>query len=215
KDIACVPPSALPTVTISDIGIGPADAQINICEGSFVLLLEVLHGYLQWSIVKTKGYVRPIILAMLAHYAEAFAAIPAVSKEIHALSEKGYIRGNARPTKDVKEDKSRQKIYAGLILDLPEWVQTHSAALIIGGSKSWVRETDRSNGVGTEEYPWDYLSGGVEGECSPWTWKMSWNSNSSRRTTPPPMLRTQHAILPTKSFSPSVQLPTDTMQAFI
>lgn len=27
KDIACVPPSVLPTVTISDIGIGPADAQ--------------------------------------------------------------------------------------------------------------------------------------------------------------------------------------------
>ncbi|KAL8977531.1 MAG: hypothetical protein Q9205_006685, partial [Flavoplaca limonia] len=167
KDIACVPPSALPTATISDIGIGPAGAQINVCEGSFVLLLEVLHGCLQWSIVKTKGYVRPIILAMLAHYAEAFAAIPAVSKEIHALSEKGCIRGNARPTKDVKEDKSRQKIYAGLILDLPEWVQTHSAALIIWGSKSWVGETERSNGVETEGYPWDYLSGGVE--ATKWT----------------------------------------------
>ncbi|KAL8876539.1 MAG: hypothetical protein Q9198_005285, partial [Flavoplaca austrocitrina] len=162
KDIACVPPSALPTVTISDIAIGPADAQTNICEASFGLLLEVLHGRLQWSILKTKGYVRPIILAMLAHYAEAFAAIPAVSKEINALSEKGYIRGNARPTKDVKEDKSRQKIYAGLILDLPEWVQTHSAALIIWGSKSWVGETERSIGVDTAEYPWDYLSGGVE-----------------------------------------------------
>lgn len=204
KDMACVPPSALPTVTISDIGIGPADAQTNICEGSFGLLLEVLHGCLQWSIVETKGYIRPIILAMLAHYAEAFTAIPAVSREIRALAEKGYIRGNSRPTKDVKEDKSRQKIYAGLILDLPEWVQTHSAALIIWGSKSWIGETERSNGVDTEEYPWDYLSGGVEGACSPYTRKMSWNSNSSRRTTPPPMLHTQHAILPTRPFSSSV-----------
>lgn len=163
KDIACVPPSALPTVTISDIGIGPAEARTNFCEGSFGLLLEILHGCLQWSIVKTKGYVRPVILALLAHYAEAFAAVPAVSTEIHALSEKGHIRGNVRPTKDIREDKSRQKIYAGLILDLPDWVQTHSAALIIWGSKRWMGENEHSNSVDTEEYPWDYLSGGVEG----------------------------------------------------
>ncbi|KAL8999870.1 MAG: hypothetical protein Q9169_001411 [Polycauliona sp. 2 TL-2023] len=122
--IACVPPSALPMVTVSDIAIGPADTRTDLCESSLGLLLEILHGCLQWSIVKTKGYVRPIILALLAHYAEAFAAIPSVSKEIHALSEKGYIRGNARPTIDIKEEKSRQKIYAGLILDLPDWLYT-------------------------------------------------------------------------------------------
>ncbi|KAL8657310.1 MAG: hypothetical protein Q9226_002044 [Calogaya cf. arnoldii] len=164
KDMACVPPSALPTVTISDIGIGPAGARTDLCESSFGVLLEVLHGCLEWSIVKTKGYVRPIILALLAHYAEAFAAIPSVSTEIHALSEKGYIRGNARPTTDMREDKSRQKIYAGLVLDLPDWVQTHSAALIIWGSKRWMGENEPSSNVDTEEYPWDYLSGGVEEE---------------------------------------------------
>ncbi|KAL8674035.1 MAG: hypothetical protein Q9168_001567 [Polycauliona sp. 1 TL-2023] len=167
KALACVPPSALPMVTVSDIGIGPADARTHLCESSLGLLQEILHGCLQWSIVKTKGYVRPIILALLAHYAEAFAAIPSVSKEIHALSEKGYIRGNARPTKDVREDKSRQKIYAGLILDLPEWVQTHSAALINWGSKRWLEDNEHGDSLDTLEYPWDCLGGGVEGEYFP------------------------------------------------
>ncbi|KAL8848351.1 MAG: hypothetical protein Q9221_006600 [Calogaya cf. arnoldii] len=175
RDMACVPPSALPTVTISDIGIRPAGARTDLCESSFGLLLEVLHGCLEWSIVKTKGYVRPIILALLAHYAEAFAAIPSVSTEIHALSEKGYIRGNARPTTEMREDKSRQKIYAGLILDLPDWVQTHSAALIIWGSKRWMGENEHSSSLDTEEYPWDYLSGGVEGEC----FQPKWNAMES------------------------------------
>ncbi|KAL8925362.1 MAG: hypothetical protein Q9172_002242 [Xanthocarpia lactea] len=163
-DMATVPPLELPTVTISDIGVGPTRVHTGLCEGAFGLLLEILHGCLQWSIVKTKGYVRPIILALLAHYAEAFAAIPSVSREIHALSEKGYIRDSARRTIDVKEDKSRQKIYAGLIFNLPDWVQTHSAALIIWGSKRWMKDDDGVGTAGSDEYPWDYLSGGVEGE---------------------------------------------------
>ncbi|KAL8773381.1 MAG: hypothetical protein Q9209_001775 [Squamulea sp. 1 TL-2023] len=162
-EIARVPPSELPTVTISDVAVGPADASTSLCESAFGLLLEILHGCLQWSIVKTKGYVRPNILALLAHYAEAFVAIPAVSLEIRALSEKGYIRGNAKPAMDIKEDKSRQKVYAGLILGLPDWVSTHSAALIIMGSKRWM-EDEHHGSADSEEYPWDCLGGGVEGK---------------------------------------------------
>ncbi|KAL8677409.1 MAG: hypothetical protein Q9186_006164 [Xanthomendoza sp. 1 TL-2023] len=160
-DLATVPPHELPTVTISDIDVGPPGGGSKFCESAFGLLLEILHGCLQWSIVKTKGYVRSIVLALLAHYAEAFTAIPSVSREIQLLWEKGYIRGNARPDAEMKEDKSRQKIYAGLILGLPDWVRTHSAALIISDSKRWAPDYEHNS---NEDYPWDYLSGGVEEE---------------------------------------------------
>ncbi|KAL8776309.1 MAG: hypothetical protein Q9213_008320 [Squamulea squamosa] len=163
-DIASVPPLDLPTVNISDIAVGPADTRTSLCESAFGLLLEILHGCLQWSIVKTKGYVRPIILALLAHYAEVFVAIPSVTLEIRALWEKGYIRGNAKPIMEMKEDKSRQKIYAGLILGLPDWVSSHSTALIIWGSKRWWVDNEHHGSADTEDYPWDYLGGGVEGK---------------------------------------------------
>ncbi|KAL8730245.1 MAG: hypothetical protein Q9166_004222 [cf. Caloplaca sp. 2 TL-2023] len=162
-DIAAVPPHELPRVKISDIAVGPAGADTSLCESAFGLLLEILHGCIQWSVVKTKAYVRSIVLALLAHYSEVFAAIPSVSREIQALAAKGLLRGNAQSTADLRENKSRQKLYAGLILGLPDWVQTHSTALIIWGSKRWSEEQKHNDIEDNEEYPWDYLNGGVEG----------------------------------------------------
>ncbi|KAL8803186.1 MAG: hypothetical protein Q9223_006332 [Gallowayella weberi] len=161
RDLAAVPSYELPRVDISDIGIGPLGVSSKLCESAFGLLLEILHGCLQRSSVRANGYVRSIILALLAHYAEAFAAVPSMSREVNLLSQQGYICGSARPDADTKEDKSRQKIYAGLILGLPDWVRTHSAALIVRGSKRWAPEYEHNS---NEDYPWDYLGGGVEGE---------------------------------------------------
>ncbi|KAL8805971.1 MAG: hypothetical protein Q9182_001628 [Xanthomendoza sp. 2 TL-2023] len=161
RDPAAVPSYELPKVVISDIGVGPLGVSSKLCGSAFGLLLEILHGRLQWSSVRVKGDVRSIIIALLAHYAEAFAAVPSVSQEIQLLSQQGYIRGSARPDADMKEDKSRQKIYAGLLLGLPDWVRTHSAALIVSDSKRWAPDYEHNS---NEDYPWDYLSGGVEGE---------------------------------------------------
>lgn len=198
-DLAAVPPIELPRVTISDIAVGPVGAGTRTCESAFGLLLEILHGCLQWSIVKTKGYVRPITLALLAHYAEAFTAIPSVAREIRLLSEKGYIRGNARPGVEVKEEKSRAKIYAGLILGLPDWVRSHSAGLIIWGSKKWSEEYEQGSHEGNENYPWDYLSGGLEGK-NPSSRLQLLTLRGIRRIISTTILPARHHLLSTKSF---------------
>ncbi|KAL8711165.1 MAG: hypothetical protein Q9220_004310 [cf. Caloplaca sp. 1 TL-2023] len=147
----------LPTVTVQDVRIGPSDSDIGASRGAFELFLRTLHERVDWMPRMKRLQRTPMILASFAHYAERFAATSFVSQNIRVqLGKRMYER--IETSASLKENEARQKLYAGLILGWRESVDVHSALLIIWGSSKWFEETES-----TEEYPWDYLGGGIEG----------------------------------------------------
>lgn len=180
-DIASVPHVDLPRVTISDVFVGPRSSHGSLPDSAFHLFLEILHGRLEWSISK-KTVRQPDFLALLVHYAEAFGAVPRVSQCIKTQVKNLLLSDLEQRPNGVKEEKARQKLYIGLTLGFPLWVQIYSASLIIHGSYQWSEAHDSGQGSGSEDFPWEYLSGGVEGQqsASPRdTLTKTWQKNSS------------------------------------
>lgn len=153
----------LPSVTISDIGVG-SRATGDLCETAFRLCLQILHDSPELPVGK-KARVR-FVCAVLAHYAEVFAVLPAVSKYYRRCWQDRISRSYDPFATKATETNIRQELYIGLLLGLPHTVEVNSAALIVLGSGTWFDAHDDSNIADNDRYPWDYLTGGVEGECT-------------------------------------------------
>lgn len=160
-DMGSVLAAQLPEVSILDVGVGPNTAGPS-CEEAFRLCLGILHRS-PALLVGNKARIR-FIYALLAHYAEAFAVVPAVSAHVESRwpdkSSKSFDPCNM----ESKENRIRQELYIGLVLGLPSTVSAYSAALIVWGSAIWFEEHEDGSIADTDGYPWDYLGGGVEGE---------------------------------------------------
>ncbi|KAL8947293.1 MAG: hypothetical protein Q9222_006410 [Ikaeria aurantiellina] len=153
-----LPLHGLPTVNIQDVRIGPPLCGIGISRKAFELFLKTLHECVDWVITKKRLHRKPIILASFAHYAERFAAIPFVSHSAQAQLGKSLSHETMLGLPNQDEEEVRQRLYAGLVLGIRRWVYIQSAILINWGSPKWVEDIER-----IEEYPWDYLGGGIEG----------------------------------------------------
>ncbi|KAL8687069.1 MAG: hypothetical protein Q9218_006655 [Villophora microphyllina] len=163
--IASVSYDELPVVTLSDVHV-KSSLSSSLFESAFEFFLRILHGKPEWPNRRKATAGQSTFLAVLTHFADMFAAVPFVSSYIKPQTLNGLLHGDMRPPIEISEDKSRRKLYVGLVMGLPQWVRFYSAALIIQGSRRWLEEDGNSETVEPNELPWDNLPGGVEDTIS-------------------------------------------------
>ncbi|KAL9017336.1 MAG: hypothetical protein Q9185_005334 [Variospora sp. 1 TL-2023] len=158
-DIGKVPAQKLPVVTLSDVGVGPKTA-VSSSEEAFRLCLGILH---ESPLLPTgnKARVR-FIYALLAHYAEVYAATAIVAKHVESRWPDHLCKASDPSTVKPTEIKIRQELYMGLVLGFRKVTSLYSAVLVVLGSRRWAEGHDDHSTTDDGEYPWDYLLGGVE-----------------------------------------------------
>jgi hypothetical protein len=151
-DIEDAPIEELPRVVISDIG---RISRVNTMKNLVFDFLSALHG-LDLSTPSP-----PISnLANLTVVADRFDALPLLSHYVHRKRFLRTIDAKARgKTFALSEERVRQKLLIGLLLDHPDWVSVYSKRLIIGGSVRW--RDDISDEV--EPALWWDIPRGIEG----------------------------------------------------
>jgi hypothetical protein len=155
-DIADAPTEELPRVAISDIG---RISRVNTIKNLVFDFLSALHG-LELSTPNP-----PISnLANLAVVADRFDALPALSHYVHR---KRFLRTIDAKTKGkaatLSEERVRQKLLIGLLLDHPAWVSLYSKRMIIGDSIRWKDDVlDGEDEV--EPALWWDIPRGIEGK---------------------------------------------------
>lgn len=152
-DVAFLPTSDLPRVSISDLGQVP---KAKPSELAFKLFLDILHNPTVSVSVPHLHFI-----AILALIADRFDATGPIS--LYVLNS-GWKKKPAKPDKNRKSDLQiellrRQKLLIGLLLGFQDWVYRYSSELIYQGSEKWKSAlTDDDGGA-----PWWYLPHGVEG----------------------------------------------------
>jgi hypothetical protein len=155
-EIADAPTEELPRVVISDIG---RISRVNTIRNLFSDFLSALHG----QDLSTSS--PPISnLANLAVVADRFDALPALTRYVHR---KHFLRTIDAKAKEkavtLSEERVRQKLLIGLLLDHPVWVSLYSKRMIIGDSIRW-RDDIPDDEV--EPALWWDLPRGLEGKHS-------------------------------------------------
>lgn len=152
-DIGDAPAKDLPTVTIVDIG---RISKVNTIQNLVADFLRILHG------IEISTPVPPLPnLANLAVVADRFDALPHFSA--YAQRKKVYTTIDARSKvklASLTEERLRQKLLVGLLLDHSPWVATYSKRLIIGGSAQWKSDVEEDDELA---FWWD-IPHGLEGK---------------------------------------------------
>lgn len=151
KSIAEAPTQELPRVEIVEIGRTSKVSSIKEIMADF---LRILHGG-DLAVAKP-----PLVnVANLAIVADRFDCLPAVAAYCKM---KGLLQKLDAKTrvKSVEEERIRQRILVGALLDWSPWVTTYSKRLILQGSKWWesLDEVDTSTAL------WNDLPHGIEGK---------------------------------------------------
>lgn len=152
-NIGDAPAKDLPRVTIVDIG---RISKVNTIQNLVTDFLRILHG------IEISTPVPPLPnLANLAVVADRFDALPHFG--VYAQRKKVYSTIDAR-TKgklvSLAEERLRQKLLVGLLLDHSPWVATYSKRLIIGGSVQWKPDVEEDDELA---FWWD-MPHGLEGK---------------------------------------------------
>ncbi|KAL8720588.1 MAG: hypothetical protein Q9225_002577 [Loekoesia sp. 1 TL-2023] len=158
-DMASIPAIELPRVTLSDVGVGPKSSS-SFVEAAFRLCLGILHGSPSPPDGGKAG--NRLLYALLIYFADMLAVIPAVSEYMIIHWSESLFANLDPSTKRPKELKIRQMLYIGLSLGFAKTVTVYSTALVVWGSNRWLEVHNGGSTAGEEEFPWDYLEGGVE-----------------------------------------------------
>lgn len=152
-DIGDAPSNELPKVTIADIG---RISKVNTIQNLVADFLKIIHG------IEISTPVPPLPnLANLGVVADRFDALPHFSA--YAQRKKVYTTIDARSKgklASLTEERLRQKLLVGLLLDHSPWVATYSKRLIIGGSIQWESDAE----VDEELAFWWDMPRGLEGK---------------------------------------------------
>jgi hypothetical protein len=156
NDIADATPEELPRVAISDVG---RISRVNTIKNLVSDFFSALHG-LELSTPNP-----PISnLANLAVVADRFDALPALSRYVHR---KRFLRTIDAKTKEkaatLSEERVRQKLLIGLLLDHPAWVSLYSKRMVIGDSVRW-RDEFLADEDEVEPALWWDIPRGIEGK---------------------------------------------------
>lgn len=128
QDLSLAPDEELPVIRIEDIGRISAVKSIRPLLTDFLL---ILHGQ------DTQATPPVSNLANLAIVADRFDALDAVKSHVRRKKVIKALDAKTQPKQDagLAEERVRQRLLVGLMLDYPPWVDKYSARLII---KGWV-----------------------------------------------------------------------------
>ncbi|MCJ1397283.1 hypothetical protein MMC11_000475 [Xylographa trunciseda] len=163
-DVTMAPAAALPVVHISDVGQIPARYP---CKNVITHFFDILHDTNSFWVMMGS---LPNHIALLAILADRFDAAKPV---LDHITDQGWTHTH-KETKENKKDSNqsslrskeilwRQRIFAGIILGVPDWVMSYSRLLIDAGSERWRTLSDAELNV-DDEAPWWYLPRGLEGK---------------------------------------------------
>ncbi|KAI9845923.1 MAG: hypothetical protein M1837_004459 [Sclerophora amabilis] len=129
---SAAPEPSLPHITISDVGLV---AELDSVHELFVDFLRILHGIDLFA-------KRPSLchIANLAVIADRFGCVQCVAEYLGRKDAFHFIDARSRGKSTVKtsEDRLRQKILAGWLLNVDEWFYDCSTRLVIAGSCQWI-----------------------------------------------------------------------------
>lgn len=157
--LADVPVDELPEVTIVDIGRISKVSSIKLITADF---LRALHDQ---PLGNGKDAPPVTNMANLAVVADRFDALATFSNFVHRRKYLQMIdmKGKGKTAANLPEERVRQKLLIGVLLDHPPWVKLYSKRLILSGSARWKSEaTEESGGA----LWWD-IPAGIEGERVP------------------------------------------------
>ncbi|MCJ1387415.1 hypothetical protein MMC18_000258 [Xylographa bjoerkii] len=163
-DVTMAPAAALPVIHISDVGQLPMRYPSKNVITHFFDILHDTNSF--WAMAGSL----PNHIALLAILADRFDATKPV---LDHVTDQGWIHAY----KEIKENKKdsnqsslrsketlwRQRIFAGVILGVQDWVMSYSRLLIDAGSERWRTASDAELNV-DDDAPWWYLPRGLEGE---------------------------------------------------
>ncbi|TID18011.1 hypothetical protein E2P81_ATG10981 [Venturia nashicola] len=152
-DIGDAPAKELPRVSIVDIG---RISKVNTIQNLVADFLRILHG------IEISTPVPPLPnLANLAVVADRFDALTHFSA--YAQRKKVFTTIDARgkgKLASLTEERLRQKLLVGLLLDHSSWISTASKRLIIGGSVQWKSDAEEDEELAS----WWDMPHGLEDE---------------------------------------------------
>jgi hypothetical protein len=155
-DMGDTPSEELPRVRIADIG---RISKVNTIKNLVADFLNIIHGF------EISTPIPPIPnLANLAVVADRFDALPHFSA--YARRKKVYSTIDTRSKGklgSLTEERLRQKLLIGLLLDHSPWISTYSKRLIIGGSVQWKPDVEEDDELA---FWWD-MPHGLEGNMIP------------------------------------------------
>ncbi|MCJ1283039.1 hypothetical protein MMC26_002366 [Xylographa opegraphella] len=165
-DVRMAPAAALPIIHISDVGQIPARFPSKNVVTHFFDILHDTSSF--WIMTGTL----PNHIALLAILADRFDATKPV---LDHITDQGWTHTHKEPKENKKESSQsssrtkeilwRQRIFAGAILGVQDWVMSYSRLLIDAGSERWRIASDAELNV-DDEAPWWYLPRGLEGEIT-------------------------------------------------
>ncbi|KAH7055925.1 hypothetical protein B0J12DRAFT_437098 [Macrophomina phaseolina] len=150
--MADVPLDQLPEVTIVDIGRTSKVSTIKLITADF---LRALH---EQALGNGKDAPPVTNMANLAIVADRFDALATFSRFVHRRKYLQMMDAKAKgkTAATLTEERVRQKLLIGTLLDHPPWIQLYSKKLILSGSARWKKEAlDESGGA----LWWDIPSG--------------------------------------------------------
>ena len=163
-DITTVPAAALPMIQVSDVGQIPARYPSKNVVTHFFDILHDTNSF--WIMTGSL----PNHIALLAILADRFDATKPV---LDYINDQGWTHAH-KETKENKKESSlssvrskeilwRQRMFAGVILGVQDWVMSYSRLLIDAGSERWKVASDTELKI-DDEAPWWYLPRGLEGK---------------------------------------------------
>ena len=163
--MSTVPATKLPTITIADVG--ELSEERSICS-VIRIYMDILHNpNMLWPVTRSQSAESVQLIALLAIVADRFrsqACIAAYLKGQNLILTRSKDGKSSMTHED--ELENRQKLLAGIILEIPLWVSRCSSFLIMNGlqgdrnSEHSFAETGKENENPSQ---WWKLPGGIEG----------------------------------------------------
>lgn len=167
-EVGFAPAGELPRVDITDIGSISRVKSIHNITADF---LRTLHGI-------DLAIPNPPVpnIANLAIVADRFDALPFFANHVKRKKYLHIIEAKSRgkTSSALTEERMRQKLLCGILLDYPPWVIRYSKRMIINGSVRW-REQSKQ-----EDAQWWDLPKGVEGRTVARSYGTRWTLTAFR-----------------------------------
>jgi hypothetical protein len=158
--VSDAPVHELPRVQVVDVG---RISRVNSIKSLFGDFLKILHGQdITTGSMSPAGAAIPIAnVANIAVVADRFDALPHTATYVRRkrILETIDARNKAKAPKPT-EERLRQRLLVGVLLDHPSWLSSASQNLIIAGSVRWKRDAPEDNDL---PLWWDQPHG-LEGE---------------------------------------------------